>query len=237
MKLLSPKETDAKRVSEQASRALLSSELDRVINARKAELNKINDEYARKTIELSEGFDKFCLEQKVEKSRLEKEIQEIRDERSKQLEPIDQISKRVQESLADAEILKNQLHSAIERVKSDELLVTDTLEKLEDARDELEERKEDFKMREFSIESQEQFLKESQAEFSKKWNDYQLEVARKDRELLAIGEQLQADRASLEVLQKETLKDKENIIQERKQIADIRETLQRGFDELRKKRL
>lgn len=235
MKLLSRSEAQAKKSVETAKTASLKQELENKVNKLKAELNQLNDEFNSKKVEVSNEYVEFCQQTAEKKKELVKDVELLEERRIELLKPVDEILERAKSiellNISNQKALDEQKNQLDEQEKT----LSSEIEIVDELRDELLDKKEELEVRSNGVKSQELFIRKSQEELNKKWSEYHLEVSQKMKELSDRDERLQADRASLETLKNENIKDKELINQDRIKLASQREVLQRAWDELRKK--
>lgn len=234
LKLLSPQEVKDNATQEIAKREIRNKSTTEAAQKVNMQLAKAEADFASALARHRKEWEEEESEHVKWVQEVSKEVKELEDRREKALIPISIEKEKVDN-------LFKEVHELFVQVKEKEAYVERTQELLEERLDEVggresdvARREADLSVKEDGIKAQQELTKAGSQRLLEQQADFAARVAERDRGIKERAKELTFAELSLNAKLEGIARTLEAIKNENKRLKDLRETLDRGFEELRK---
>lgn len=235
MKLLPQKKAQELKQSEKELEAFRRIQATRLKVEEEKKLEAIGESYDQKKKQAKEEFEAFVKEHSFKKSELLAEIRQLEHDRDTAMEPYYAIKLEAVELLETAKILNERAKKDSEKLDEEKERIAELNDELLEKKDELEKREGAITLKEYDLIRRDSKLlveEKDLADRTKGFNAYCLE---KESEIEGRLKEVERREVSMDAQKEILFKEKDEVSKEWIRIKDQRESLQKGFDELRRK--
>jgi len=237
MNLLTPNQVKKQQVDENNESILLRSKTEGAIITLNKKLNKLKDIYAQAYKKLKENYTEE-FEVKIQAIKgLSEDVAFLEEKRRKALVPVKAREERVKQEAIKVQVRENMADEREGQLIDRQNKLSEDLEKIDDLRDEIEEREGHVKNEEAKQDGQRKMIVKESQQLKEKSEEKWALIYNKEEEILIIRRNLNTREKSLKVLNQENESQKEEIAKDRLHLQSQQQSLKLAFDEARKRNL
>ena len=236
MQLLGAKEIKEAQKVEMSKEVGLAQKVVDYSNKKRKELNQLKDYYASEKQKIKNNF-AFTLEVHNKKyAGLIEEINNLETKKAELLKPVEPLIEKIKKQNQESNERKEVLDLKEQDLTIKEAALTTQKNKLVKDQENLNKTKKSIDNTRISVSEESTALKERQRLFSEEVAEKELFFAQQKSEILHERDTIKVQKAALDDREEHITQQENNVAVEKRKIKDQRETLERAFARIKKKK-